>query len=94
MKRTLPILGLCFCISAVAATTWTPEFSMQVQTVGAVVPSPDGQWIAYTQTKAVAEAERSEQVSQIYLARADGSRAAAAPRSAARESGATFPAAR
>ena len=74
MKRTLPILGLCFCLSAAAATTWTPEFSMQVQTVGAVVPSPDGQWIAYTQTKAVAEAERSEQVSQIYLARADGSR--------------------
>ena len=53
---------------------WTPEFSMQVQTIGAVVPAPDGQWVAYTQSKPVVDGERSENVSQIYLARADGSR--------------------
>ena len=47
---------------------------MQVQTVGTVAPSPDGHWVAYTQIKAIADGERSEQVSQIYLARADGSR--------------------
>lgn len=47
---------------------------MNIQTIGSVVPSPDAQWIAYTQIRAVAEGERSEQVSQIWLARADGSR--------------------
>ncbi len=47
---------------------------MQIRNIGSVVPSPDAQWIAYTQIKAVADGEHSEQVSQIYLARADGSR--------------------
>src|SRR5438270_9032389 len=55
-------------------TAWTPEFSMQVQTIGSVIPSPDGQWVVYTQSKPVIEGERSETVSQIYLARSDGSR--------------------
>lgn len=47
---------------------------MQVRTIGAVVPSPDARWVAYTETKAIAEGERSEQLTQIFLARADGSR--------------------
>ena len=47
---------------------------MQVQTIASVVPSPDGQWVAYTQSKPIVEPERSETVSQIYLARQDGSR--------------------
>ena len=37
------------------------------------MPSPDGSLVVYTQTRHVMEEERSEQVSQIYLARADGS---------------------
>jgi dipeptidyl aminopeptidase/acylaminoacyl peptidase len=55
-------------------TAWTPEVMMQVKTIGAVVPSPDGAWVAYTQTRAVMEADKSEQLTHIYLARADGSR--------------------
>jgi dipeptidyl aminopeptidase/acylaminoacyl peptidase len=47
---------------------------MQVRTIGSVVPSPDARWVAYTEVKAIAEGERSEQVAQIFLARADGSR--------------------
>jgi dipeptidyl aminopeptidase/acylaminoacyl peptidase len=54
-------------------TAWTPEVMMQVQSVGAVVPSPDGSLVAYTQTRAVMEPEKSEQLTHIYLARADGS---------------------
>ena len=46
---------------------------MQVQAVGSVVPSPDGKLAAYTQTKAVMEEEKSEQLTHIFLARADGS---------------------
>jgi len=73
------VLGGCFLLGAEAlgadaSPGWTPEFSMQVKTIGTVVPSPDAQWVAYTQIKPVTEDERSEQVSQIFLARADGSR--------------------
>ena len=77
MKRAffLLLLGLVsLAIKSDVATTWTPEFAMQVQIVGNVVPSPDGQWVAYTQTRPVVDTERSENVSQIYLARSDGSR--------------------
>ena len=58
---------------AQAPTSWTSEFAMQFQSVSSVVPSPDGQWVAWTQIRNVIDTERSEQVSQIYLARADGS---------------------
>ena len=46
---------------------------MQFQSISSVVPSPDGQWVAWTQTRNVIESERSDQVPEIYLARADGS---------------------
>ncbi len=54
-------------------TAWTPEVSMQVQPVGDVTPSPDGKLVAYTQSRAVMETEKSEVVSQIFVAAADGS---------------------
>ncbi len=47
---------------------------MGVDTVGEVMPSPDGRWLAYTRTSAVMEDEKSEMVTQIYLSRYDGSR--------------------
>ena len=47
---------------------------MTVETVGEVVPSPDGRWVAYTRTRAVMEEEKSEMITQIYLSRYDGSR--------------------
>ena len=47
---------------------------MTVDTVGEVVPSPDGRWVAYTVTRAVMEEEKSEMITQIYLSRYDGSR--------------------
>lgn len=55
---------------------WTPELSMQVRPVGDVTPSPDGKLVAYTESHAVIEAEKSEVDTQIFLARADGSHAA------------------
>ena len=59
--------------AAQAPTAWTPELSMQVQPVGEVTPSPDGKWVAYTQSRAVIEPEKSEVNTQIFLAAADGS---------------------
>ncbi len=73
MKATLFAILLASSAWAQAPTGWTPEFSMQVRSVGDVVPSPDGQLVAYTQTRAVAETEKSEMDTQIFLAHADGS---------------------
>ena len=57
---------------AQTSALWTPEFSMGVQTVGAVIPSPDGARVVWTQTKARMDGEHSENVTQIWLARSDG----------------------
>ena len=64
-------LGLAF---AQNPAQWTPDVSMRVQTVGSVIPSPDGKLVVYTQTRAVMEEEKSEMIAHIFLARADGSR--------------------
>ena len=47
---------------------------MQVRSVADVVPSPDGVWVAWAETRAVMEDEKSENLTQIFLARTDGSR--------------------
>jgi len=52
---------------------WTPELSMQFRGIGQVRVSPDGSRVAYTVTEPVMEAEKSETLSQIWLANADGS---------------------
>ncbi len=64
----LTLSTLCF-----AQTAWTPELEMKVKTVGAVRVSPDAKRVAYTISSAVMTAEKSEFVSQIWLARTDGS---------------------
>jgi dipeptidyl aminopeptidase/acylaminoacyl peptidase len=54
-------------------TGWTPELAMKVKGIGAVRVSPDGKKVAYTVSGAVMTPERSEYVTQIWLANADGS---------------------
>jgi len=51
---------------------WTPELMMKVRPVGPVRVSPDGRRVAYVLTDAVMTPERSEYVSQIYVANSDG----------------------
>jgi dipeptidyl aminopeptidase/acylaminoacyl peptidase len=70
--------GWLFALAVAAAwaqapTAWTPELQMRVKTIGTAVPSPDGKLVAYTETRAVMETEKSEMETQIFLARADGS---------------------
>ena len=72
MRLILLLLGAI--VLAGAPVGWTPELSIEFQNIGAVVPSPDGKLVAWVQTKSVVETERSEQISQIWLAGADGSR--------------------
>ena len=70
-------------------TSWTPEFSLQFQTISAVTPSPDGKQAVWVQTKPIVEAERSEMISQIWAGATDGSRRFQLTRS---EKGASNPA--
>ena len=73
MKTAFLALALAATAFAQAPTAWTPEFSMQFKTVSAVVPSPDGSKVAWTQTQSVMDAERSEMLTHIFVAGADGS---------------------
>src|SRR6266542_3371816 len=50
-----------------------PELAMKVKNVGVVRVSPDGRKVAYTVSQAVMTPERSEYVTQIWLANTDGS---------------------
>ena len=52
---------------------WTPELSMKLKSIGVVRVSPDGKRVAYVVTQAVMTPEKSEYLSQIYMANADGS---------------------
>ena len=60
------------CLAPLRAQ-WTPELSMKVKTVTAPVPSPDGRLAVWTQTVAVMDAEKSEMLTHVFLARTDGS---------------------
>lgn len=57
---------------AQAASGWTPEVEMTVKAIGSVRVSPDGKNVAYTVSSAVMNPEKSEYVTQIWLAAADG----------------------
>jgi dipeptidyl aminopeptidase/acylaminoacyl peptidase len=52
---------------------WTPELSMKVRAVSAVVPSGDGRLAAWTETYPLMDGEKSESITQVFLARSDGS---------------------
>src|SRR5262245_8225712 len=54
-------------------TGWTPAEMMKVQAIGSVQVSPDGKQVVYTARKAVAEGEKSEYLTHLHLANADGS---------------------
>ena len=51
---------------------WTPELMMTVRRVAHVRPSPDAKRVAYSVAEAVMTEDRSEYVSQIWIANVDG----------------------
>ena len=58
--------------SAVAAqTTWDPELQIKVKAVGSPRVSPDAKRIVYTVSEAVMTADKSEFVTQIWMANLD-----------------------
>src|SRR6185369_10283656 len=73
LHRMFAFLLFLAVAAAQSHDAWTTELSLRVQAVAGVTPSPDGALVVYTQTQHVIEPERSEQRTQIFLAKADGS---------------------
>jgi dipeptidyl aminopeptidase/acylaminoacyl peptidase len=71
--RCFALFVLLAGAAAEAQEAWTPQLSLRVETITGAMPSPEGSLVVYTQTRHVMEEERSEQISQVYLAKADGS---------------------
>ncbi len=55
-----------------APAAWTPEAQIKVRAVGSPRVSPDGRRVLYTVSDPVTTADRSEYVSQVWMATADG----------------------
>lgn len=70
---TLLTVLIAFSVPAIAQSGWTPELEMKVKALGAVRVSPDGRKVVYTVNAPVMTADKSEFVSQIWLANTDGS---------------------
>src|SRR6266542_4071732 len=79
-------LAICSVLSVILLTTtdrsfgqqstspgWTPELAMKIKNVCVVRVSPDGRKVAYTVSQAVMTPEKSEYVTQIWMANSDGS---------------------
>src|SRR5215213_706508 len=68
-RISLVLLSLALTIiPAVAQTTWTPEMQVKLRAVGSPRVSPDGRRVVYTVNDAVMGADKSEFVTQIWLA--------------------------
>lgn len=69
----LSVLLFALPLIVQAQSSWTPELEMRVKGIGAVRVSPDGKKVAYTVSSAVMTPDKSEFVSQIWVANSDGS---------------------
>jgi dipeptidyl aminopeptidase/acylaminoacyl peptidase len=68
----ISILVLLFAPTVVAQTTWDPELQIKIKAVGTPRVSPDSKRVAYTISEAAMTSDRSEYVTQIWLATTDG----------------------
>src|SRR5262245_26816356 len=71
LNKALVVFVLALTTS-VLAQTWTPEVQVKTKALGAPRVSPDGRQIVFTVNEAVMTADKSEFVTQIYLANTDG----------------------
>src|SRR5918993_10610 len=73
-KKMCALLVLLFsCVASLAQSAWSPELELKVKTVGAVRVSPDGKKVVFTVSSPVMAPDKSEFVTQIWLANTDGS---------------------
>jgi Tol biopolymer transport system component len=74
VSKTFIFLSIALSFATVKAQqTWTPEMQVKTKAVGAPQVSPDGKRVVYTVNEAVMTADKSEFVTQIWLANTDGS---------------------
>jgi dipeptidyl aminopeptidase/acylaminoacyl peptidase len=69
---TLALLGVTIGLQG-ADSKWTPDLVLKVKRVASVIPSPDASRVAFTVSEAVMEGEKSEWLTHIHVASADGS---------------------
>lgn len=73
-RRTSLVL-LCLALSLIstaAQTAWTPEMQVKLRAVGSPRVSPDGRRVVYTINDAVMASDKSEFVTQVWIATIDG----------------------
>jgi dipeptidyl aminopeptidase/acylaminoacyl peptidase len=76
VKKSFVFLSILLLFASVhAQQTWTPEMQVKMKVIGSPQVSPDGKRIVYTVNEAVMSAEKSEFVTQIWLANTDGASA-------------------
>ena len=76
MKPKLLLAVFIFCTSFVFAQTklnWSPEQCLKMKNISAVIPSPDGNKVAYTVREAIMTDDRSEYMNQVWVCNSDGS---------------------
>ena len=79
MKKLLVLFVLLPLFYQVAAQKnpiaigWSPEQSLKIKNITAVVPSPDAGKVLYTVREAVMTDDRSEYINQVWMCNADGS---------------------
>ncbi|HEX9930210.1 MAG TPA: S9 family peptidase [Pyrinomonadaceae bacterium] len=77
-KKTIVFLLIAVTFASASAaqtnapTIWTPEMQIKVKTLGAPRVSPDGKRVVYTIVSEVMTPDKSEFVTQIWMASADG----------------------
>lgn len=73
-QKIFVFAAIAFLFASVRAQqTWTSEMQVKTKAIGAPQVSPDGKRVVYTVSEAVMTADKSEFVTQIYLANTDGS---------------------
>lgn len=65
------LLVVLLASTAVAQTAWDPELQLKLRAVGSPRVSPDGKKIVYTVNEAVMTPDKSEYVTQIWMANLD-----------------------
>jgi dipeptidyl aminopeptidase/acylaminoacyl peptidase len=68
LATVLTLLILFTAAATATAQTWEPELQLKLKAAGAPQASPDGKRVVYTVNEAVMTADKSEFVSQIWLA--------------------------
>src|SRR5687767_3488278 len=73
--RKLSLVLVCVLVTLIsidAQTTWSPEMQVKVRALASPRVSPDGRRVVYTINEAVTAADKSEFVTQIWMATIDG----------------------